>query len=668
MSVAPLAAPVVKARPGTDKISLDWNAVPGATSTTIVASTTAGGAPFFTATVGGLTVTQFNLSSGTTYYYRVTASNAKGSSAPTSLSAATLLPAPLNLTARAQSGSALVLLGWSAVPGASRYQVKRATTAGGPYQNIAQSSGTSASDAGAAIGTRYFYRVSALTSVGGEGLDSGEVSFVVPPVAAPTLVTHGENGRVRLDWNSVEGASGYRISRSAARNGAYAPLQNSANLSALDGGLTNGTTYYYRVRAFNDGGDGPDSAAIEGMPVPPPAAPLGLSARVKDRGVDLSWQPVTWASGYGVQMATAPGGTWTFLNGPTAINSYNVAGLTNGKTYYFRVQAYNSAGDGPLSATVSATPLAPPGAAPTNLRAVAGNAQITLTWTAVAGATSYRVDVGTTANAVTSNLSAAGSPWVQSGLTNGQTYYYRVTAVNDAGTGPASMQVSATPIAPPPPTLTRLDASVRAQSSEPWLGENIVNDDALGQTRSNDIYAGQSASNEVQISGSGGSQSTTVVLSLPDWAQFAAFRLERALLRRADWCERRRHRRDRADYERQRLGHRDEPRRGAPPAHRGRRARRGASGRAAGAVGARPRQRHQRNARPRPRENDLENQVLRTAGLVDSPARIRLLDGRGRIELNRRWTNFDARHQSAKHRGLRGRPEKRRGARGDFRA
>ena len=84
------------------------------------------------------------------------------------------------------------------------------------------------------------------------------------------------------------------------------------------------------------------------------------------------------------------------------------------------------------------------------------------------------------------------------------------------------MQVSATPIAPPPPTLTRLDASVRAGAGEPWLGENIVNDDASGQTRSNDIYAGQSASNEIQITGSGGSQSTTVVLSVPDWAQFAA--------------------------------------------------------------------------------------------------------------------------------------------------
>ena len=140
----------------------------------------------------------------------------------------------------------------------------------------------------------------------------------------------------------------------------------------------------------------------------------------------------------------------------------------------------------------------------------------------MAGATSYRVDVGTTASAVTSTFTSANSPWVHNNLSNGQTYFYRVSAVNDAGNGPASIQVSATPIAPPPPTLTRLDVSVRAGASEPWLGENIVNDDASGQTRNNEVYAGQTQSNEIQIAGSGGSQSTTVVLSVPDWAQFAA--------------------------------------------------------------------------------------------------------------------------------------------------
>ena len=93
----------------------------------------------------------------------------------------------------------------------------------------------------------------------------------------------------------------------------------------------------------------------------------------------------------------------------------------------------------------------PPGTVtppPTGLAARAGNAQVTLSWTASAGATSYKVYRGTTAGGESATPIASGVPatsYSDSGVTNGTQYYYKVAAVNAGGTGALSSEVSATP-------------------------------------------------------------------------------------------------------------------------------------------------------------------------------------------------------------------------------
>ena len=92
---------------------------------------------------------------------------------------------------------------------------------------------------------------------------------------------------------------------------------------------------------------------------------------------------------------------------------------------------------------------ATPPATPTGLSADAGNAQVVLTWNAAAGATSYNIYRSTVSGGTT--LHQAGvtaATFVDTGLANGTTYYYQVSAVNAAGESGKSGEVFATPEAP----------------------------------------------------------------------------------------------------------------------------------------------------------------------------------------------------------------------------
>jgi xanthomonalisin len=85
---------------------------------------------------------------------------------------------------------------------------------------------------------------------------------------------------------------------------------------------------------------------------------------------------------------------------------------------------------------------------PTNLVATAGNAQVSLTWSASSGATSYNIKRATVNGGPYSTVgTSASAGFTNTGLTNGTTYYYVVTAVNTAGESGNSNQASATPTA-----------------------------------------------------------------------------------------------------------------------------------------------------------------------------------------------------------------------------
>jgi fibronectin type 3 domain-containing protein len=231
-------------------------------------------------------------------------------------------------------------------------------------------------------------------------------------------------------------------------------------------------------------GGGSDSATI-------PASPAALTASAGDNQVVLNWPSVSGAATYNVYYGTATPVTKssTKLTG-TVSAPKTVAGLTNGTAYFFAVSAVNAAGESALSVERSATPTAtPPPDIPANVRASAGDNQVTVSWDDVAGATSYNIYYGTTTGVTTASTKVTGatSPNAITGLLNGTTYFFVVTAVNGNGESAVSFEASALPAATPPPAAPSLTSATagNAQVTLAWT--------AVAGATSYNVYRGTAA-------------------------------------------------------------------------------------------------------------------------------------------------------------------------------
>jgi endoglucanase len=181
----------------------------------------------------------------------------------------------------------------------------------------------------------------------------------------------------------------------------------------------------------------------------PPTAPASLAVLAKtSTSVTLGWSASsdnTGVTGYRVfEGATQVGAAST--------TSLTIGGLAPASTHTYTVRAMDAAGNQSAASspvTVTTDPPAIP-APPTGLAATGGNAQVSLSWTASSGATSYTVKRATLAGGPYANVATgiAIPTYNNTGLTNGTTYFYVVTAVNAAGESGPSNQASATPQAP----------------------------------------------------------------------------------------------------------------------------------------------------------------------------------------------------------------------------
>jgi fibronectin type 3 domain-containing protein len=347
-----------------------------------------------------------------------------------------------------------------------------------------------------------------------------EVRGASVPSAPQNLQATAGEGYVYLDWEAPSDDGGstiteYKIYRgtgtswtylaSTRQFGVYSPILHRMILvppatSYNDTDFTSYTTYYYKVSAVNEAGEGAFSNQVSARPTPTPSrpsAPQTLVATAGDGYVNLSWNPPSSNGGapitnYRIYRGTTSGGE-VLLTTIGNVRTYNDINVISDQTYFYKVSAVNSAGEGSQSnevhvttptptpsptptptpspspspspaPTPSPTPTLTPSltpSAPQNLRAAAGDGYIDLSWSApsdVGGSaiTEYRIYRGTSSGneGPLAFVSATTTSYNDTAVTNNQTYYYTVSAVNAAaGEGAKSEEASDKPtsaVAPSP--------------------------------------------------------------------------------------------------------------------------------------------------------------------------------------------------------------------------
>jgi trimeric autotransporter adhesin len=308
-------------------------------------------------------------------------------------------------------------------------------------------------------GTSYTFTVTS-TNFQGTGLPSTPSNAVVPAAVpgAPTMGTAtGGNAQASVAFTAPASDGGsaitsYTVTATDTTTPANGGQTESGSASPLViTGLTNGDSYTFTVTATNGAGTGPASSASNAVvPAAVPGAPtigtttggnaqasVAFTAPASDGGSPITSYTVTATD------STTPGNGGQTKSG--SASPLVVTGLTNGDSYTFTVTATNGAGTGAASsASTAVVPDTIPGA-PTIRTATAGNTQASVAFTAPASdggsaITSYKVtatDSTTPANGGQTK-SGSASPLVITGLTNGDSYTFTVTATNAVGTGLAS--------------------------------------------------------------------------------------------------------------------------------------------------------------------------------------------------------------------------------------
>ena len=507
------SASAVPAVPGAPT-SLAAQPVNGAVSLTWVAPTSDGGSPILGynvylgfssggesatpingATVTGLTYVVGGLTNGITYWFTVKAVNVNGSSIASNEASAAPALVPGAPTGLSQvSSNASVALTWSApsssggsaILGYDVYQGSASGSESATPVNGSLVTGLTYTVSGLTNGDTYYFTVKAVNTQGASLPSNEAIGNPVPTApGAPTgLVATTGNALASLSWVAPANTGGsailgYNIYQGTSSGGEnYTTPINGSSLvagpTATVTGLTNGTTYYFTVKAVN--AIGSSVASNEGLTAPGaavPGAPTGLAATPGNGSAALTWTaPASTGGatilGYDVYQGTTTGGEnyTTPVNGTTLVTttSYTATGLTNGVTYYFTVKAVNAVGGSAASnEATSSAPITVPGA-PTTLVAVVGVSSATLTWVAPAnngGATVLGYDVyqgtspggedyGTPVNGATL---ITGTTTTITALASGFTYYFTVAAVNVHGASQPSNEASASfAVAPGAPT------------------------------------------------------------------------------------------------------------------------------------------------------------------------------------------------------------------------
>lgn len=413
----------------------------------------------FLRTVTGTTTTHTGLDNGVTYHYVVRANNAGGTGPfSTDVSATPVPGAP---------AGAPVLAGNNRGP-----NLLRAATLSAPGCSQCPSQAGAASDYN--DGTVQTWQTPSVRSTANCDTDAHlTLTYTFP---AATTVGHirvlAQNVLGGGGFNACLRADGVRADGSSVAFGRLGTFGNGNPAPILEGTLSF-TPVSLTSLTF---------ALVCSQCSPPAVTGLNLHEvqafdTQQTTKAGLWWNTVSGATSYSVFQSPRSASASTPMNasgdyfyvktvpppGSGSIVETTVTGLNSANDAFFRVVGSTAGGEGPASNQLKITTAIPPPSSAPVVSLVPGDGSIGVSWTSVAGATTYSVFSSTTSRGLSGSVNASGYAYIgttlgaslaHSGLTNGQPYYYRVVAGNEGGEGPASVEVSAVPSISPPSTLT----------------------------------------------------------------------------------------------------------------------------------------------------------------------------------------------------------------------
>jgi len=456
----PQTAPTVTA--GSGQLTVSWQTVEGASVYEVWAgmANNTGTATKRGNDVSGLSAVISGLNNGTTYYVWIKAKNSVGTSGFSPVASETpqvyALPPQTPASPAVSIGNSQISVTWAAVQGAEAYEIWLGTDtdpASALQHGADISESLSATIDGLSNGTTYYVWLKAKNSYSASDFSPIASGMPIADAVAPSL--SAGNAQISVSWAVIAGADQYELFCGTGANPPQAPAQtiNAPATSAAITGLVNGTSYNIWIRGKNPTGTGAMSGSASAKPIGDIGA---VTLNAGDSRLSLSWSAVAGTDQYEVYCntaATMPDSPAQTVSSTTA----TISGLTNGTTYHVWVRGKNASGSGNASAALSGKPLGTPGAPTLS----PGYKQLTVSWTAVAGADEYEVYYGigtpTTLASTTAQTTAAIT-----GLTNGTAYHVRLRAKNAGGVSDYGPSISHAPSVSP--GLYRGDVKIGEQN------------------------------------------------------------------------------------------------------------------------------------------------------------------------------------------------------------
>jgi fibronectin type 3 domain-containing protein len=303
------------------------------------------------------------------YYYKISAFSLSEESDYSPVESCQRLPStPTNLTS--QSYNTHVALTWDPASGAEYYRVYRGTSSSSsplldsttqPYYN----------DSSLTTSTKYYYRVSAVN----KGGESGKSSYVyagiiIKPSAPYNLTGSGTTAHIYLSWsqNSSDDVDGFVIYRSNDSGATYSPVDTSLSNRNYYDYVVDGKLYYYQVSAYNSVGESDRSNAVSARRLTPETpSSIYIGSEQFRTHIPISWSSSTGATGYNVYRSLSADSGYIKL-ATIQTTAYNDSSALANTIYYYKISAYSTVGESPLSDYVSGKKLSvvPPSEADRN--------------------------------------------------------------------------------------------------------------------------------------------------------------------------------------------------------------------------------------------------------------------------------------------------------------